>query len=64
MDNGDGSLSIFTTMLGHSAPGGSLASIARRLAWQRRPGGAPAGSAGGPMRNLELVVRDPRRGAR
>jgi metallophosphoesterase (TIGR03767 family) len=64
MDNGDGSLSIFTTMLGHAAPAGSLASIARELAWRRRPGGRPAGSAGGPMRNVELVVRDPRRGAR
>jgi metallophosphoesterase (TIGR03767 family) len=62
MDNGDGSLSIFTTMLGHDAPAGSLASIARELAWQRRPGGAPASPAGGPMRNVELVVRDPRRG--
>jgi metallophosphoesterase (TIGR03767 family) len=62
MDNGDGSLSIFTTMLAHDAPAGSLPSVARELALQRRPGGRPAGSAGGPMRNVELVVRDPRRG--
>jgi hypothetical protein len=61
MDNGDGSLSIFMTMLGHAAPAGSLGAIAPQLAWQRRPGGARPGSAGGPMRNVELVVRDPRR---
>jgi metallophosphoesterase (TIGR03767 family) len=61
MDNGDGSLSIFTTMLAHAAPPGSLAAIARELAWSRRPGGRRAGGAGGPMRNVELVVRDPRR---
>jgi metallophosphoesterase (TIGR03767 family) len=63
MDNGDGSLSIFTTMLPHAAPAGSFASIARELAWQRRAGGR-ATAAGGPMRNVELVVRDPRRKAR
>lgn len=61
MENGDGSLSIFTTMLGHDASAGSLASIARELAWRRRPGGPPASPAGGPMRNVELVLRDPRR---
>jgi hypothetical protein len=61
MDNGDGSLSIFTTMLGHSAPPGSPAAIARELAWSRRPGGPQPVGAGGPMRNVELVLRDPRR---
>jgi metallophosphoesterase (TIGR03767 family) len=75
MDNGDGSLSIFTTMLAHAAPAAlpapgasldpaGLASIARELAWARRRGGRPAAAAGGAMRNVELVVRDPRRAAR
>ena len=73
MDNGDGSLSIFTTMLAHAAPAAApapgaalrparLASLSRELAWARRPGGRSAIPAGGPMRNVELVVRDPRRG--
>jgi hypothetical protein len=72
MDNGDGSLSIFTTMLAHAAPAAvpapgasldpaGLASIARELAWERRPGGRAARAAGGPMRDVELVMRDPRR---
>jgi metallophosphoesterase (TIGR03767 family) len=76
MDNGDGSLSIFTTMLAHGAPAAApppgaaldpagLAAISRELAWQRRPRGHRfATGAGGPMRNVELVVRDPRRRAR
>jgi metallophosphoesterase (TIGR03767 family) len=75
MDNGDGSLSIFTTMLAHAAPAAApapgaalgpaeLASLSRELAWARRPGGRAAQPAGGPMRNVELVVRDPRRAAR
>ena len=75
MDNGDGSLSIFTTMLAHAAPTAApapgaalgpsgLASLSRELAWARRPGGRSAKPAGGPMRNVELVVRDPRRAAR
>ncbi len=75
MDNGDGSLSIFTTMLAHAAPDAApapgaaldpagLASISRELAWARRPGGRPAAAAGGPMRNVELVVQDPRKAAR
>jgi hypothetical protein len=74
MDNGDGSLSIFTTMLAHAAPAAApapgaalgpaeLASLSRELAWARRPGGRAAKPAGGPMRNVELVVRDPRRAA-
>jgi metallophosphoesterase (TIGR03767 family) len=73
MDNGDGSLSIFTAMLPHAAPsaapapGGALdpaglASLSRELAWARRAGGRSAAAAGGPMRNVELVMRDPRRG--
>jgi metallophosphoesterase (TIGR03767 family) len=75
MDNGDGSLSIFTTMLAHAAPAAApapgaalgpaeLASLSRELAWARRPGGRSATPAGGPMRNVELVIRDPRRAAR
>jgi metallophosphoesterase (TIGR03767 family) len=74
MDNGDGSLSIFTTMLAHAAPAtppppgpgaaldpAGLASIARSLAWSRRPGGRQAAGSGGPNRDVELIVRDPRR---
>jgi metallophosphoesterase (TIGR03767 family) len=74
MDNSDGTLSIFTTMLAHGAPAATpppgpgaalgpaeLASISRALAWSRRPAGRRAPGPGGPMRNLELVVRDPRR---
>jgi metallophosphoesterase (TIGR03767 family) len=75
MDNGDGTLSIFTTMLAHAAPSAApapgaaldpagLASISRELAWARRPGGRSAARAGGPGRNVELVMRDPRRAAR
>ncbi|HEX5980353.1 MAG TPA: metallophosphoesterase [Thermoleophilaceae bacterium] len=70
MDNGDGSLSIFTTMLPHAAPAdvprrgaalgpAALASISRELAWQRRPSGRRA-RTGGPMQNTELVLSDPR----
>jgi metallophosphoesterase (TIGR03767 family) len=75
MDNRDGTLSLFTTMLAHIAPAtapppgpgaaldpAGLASISRALAWSRRPGGRrAAGVSGGPMRNVELIVRDPRR---
>jgi hypothetical protein len=74
MDNSDGTLSIFTTMLAHGAPAATpppgpgaalgpaeLASISRALAWSRRPAGRRAPGLGGPMRNLELVLRDPRR---
>jgi hypothetical protein len=61
-------------MLGHAAPAAvpapgaalgpaGLASLSRELAWARRPGGRPAAVAGGPMRNVELVIRDPRRAA-
>jgi metallophosphoesterase (TIGR03767 family) len=72
MDNADGSLSIFATMLPHAAPlrppgrraalgPAGLASIARELAWSRRPAGRRPPASGGRMRNVELVVRDPRR---
>jgi len=73
MDNADGTLSIFTTMLPHGAPTApppagrgdaftpsQLASISRAVAWIRRSGGPRPPGAGGPMRNVELVVRDPR----
>jgi hypothetical protein len=49
-------------MLGHSAAPGTPAAIARELAWSRRPGGRQPVGAGGPMRNVELVLRNPRRG--
>jgi metallophosphoesterase (TIGR03767 family) len=73
MDNGDGSLSILTTMLPHAAPSAApapgaaldlagLASLSRELAWARRPRGRSGAASGGPMRNVELVMRDPRRG--
>jgi metallophosphoesterase (TIGR03767 family) len=71
MENGDGTLSLFLTMLPHAAPAAlpppgpgasvgpaGMASISRELARSRRAGGGPRG--GGPMRNVELVVRDPR----
>jgi hypothetical protein len=61
MDNRDGSVSIFTTMLAHAAPPNTPAWISRELAWGRRSGGRGAAGRGGPMRNVELVVRDPRR---
>jgi metallophosphoesterase (TIGR03767 family) len=74
MDNSDDTLSIFTTMLAHGAPAATpppgpgaaldaagLASISRALAWSRRPAGRHAPGSGGPMRNVELVLRDPRR---
>jgi hypothetical protein len=74
MDNRDGTLSIFTTMLSHAAPeappparGGelgpaALASISRRLASGRRPAPrAKTAGVGGRMRNVEMVLRDPRR---
>jgi hypothetical protein len=74
MDNADGTLSIFTTMLPHAAPTAPppagpgaalstsrLASISRALAWGRRPGGPRRAGSGGPMRNVELVLPDPRR---
>ena len=75
MDNRDGTLSVFTTMAGHAAPavlpspgpgaaldGAGLATISRALAWQRRPLRNGRRVTSGPaMRNVELVLRDPRR---
>jgi metallophosphoesterase (TIGR03767 family) len=61
MDNRDGTLSIFTTMLAHAAPPNTLAWISLELAWSRRPGGRRPAGVGGAMRNVELVLRDPRR---
>ncbi|HEV3376462.1 MAG TPA: hypothetical protein VG126_04215, partial [Thermoleophilaceae bacterium] len=74
MDNADGTLSIFTTMLSHAGPAAApppgpgsaltppeMASISRELSWRRRSGGPRPASGGGPMRNVELLVRDPRR---
>ena len=75
MDNRDGTLSLFTTMLDHAAPvlapaGGrrstlgpaDLASISRTVAWGRRPlrDGRRRRPSGRGMRNAELVLRDPR----
>ena len=75
MDNRDGTLSVFTTMVGHGAPGvppspgpgaaldgAGLAAISRALAWERRPLRNGIRATSGPaMRNVELVLRDPRR---
>jgi hypothetical protein len=75
MENRDGTLSIFATMVDHAAPvappafgpaagfgAAELASISRAVAWSRRPvrGGRRSTSTRS-MRNVELVVRDPRR---
>jgi hypothetical protein len=75
MDNRDGTLSVFTTMIDHAAPAAppapgrasaideaGLASISRTLAWERRPVRNGSRATSGPnMRNVELVLRDPRR---
>jgi hypothetical protein len=76
MDNRDGTLSIFGTILDIAAPlkpppsgtpaarlgGGALASIARTFAFND-PQTNHSSSEGGPAdRNVELLVRDPRRG--
>jgi metallophosphoesterase (TIGR03767 family) len=75
MDNRDGTLSVFGTMLDHAAQGAppaggpaaalgpaELASISRALAWERRPvrQGRRRPPSGASMRNVELVLRDPR----
>jgi len=73
MDNTDGTLSVFTTMLDHRAPvappppgpatslgPAELASISRTVAWARRGGRATSTRT---MRNVELVLDDPRRPA-
>jgi 3',5'-cyclic AMP phosphodiesterase CpdA len=78
MDNGDGTLSIFGTVLDTAAPIGTpapgtpaagisdaqLASISRLLG--ANVGGAPQAAAAGahPAGNVELVLPDPRRRAR
>ena len=76
LDNGDGTLSVFTTMVDHAAPAAApapgapldaagLAAISRTVAWSRRPlrRGRRA-TAPASMRNAELVLRDPRRRGR
>jgi hypothetical protein len=77
MDNQDGTLSLFTTMLDHEAltsppaPGpataftpAELASISRATAWARRPLGAGSrATSTRAMRNVELVLDDPRQSA-
>ena len=75
MDNRDGTLSIFATMLDHDSPSrapdsgtsaknmttSTLASIGRTLTWND-PDQNPDGSDGERTdRNVELLVRDPRR---
>jgi hypothetical protein len=76
MDNGDGTLSIFGTVLDTAAPigvpasgtpasgmtGAQLASISRLLgANVRRFRPATSAAAAGPAGNVELVLQDPRR---
>ena len=74
MDNGDGSLSIWGTLLDHAAPPvpgngdgpEALASISRELAFNdpdadNGEDGHPDARGGEQDRNVELVVRDPRR---
>ncbi len=74
MDNTEGTLSVFTTMLDHRAPvappppgpatrlgPAELASISRTVAWERRGGRATSTRT---MRNVELVLDDPRQTAR
>jgi 3',5'-cyclic AMP phosphodiesterase CpdA len=75
MDNQDGTLSIFGTMLDHTGPvpppragtpaGGlgtlELASISRSLAANDPQKGAPGGEGTARSRNVELMIGDPRR---
>jgi hypothetical protein len=76
MDNRDGSLSIFGTLIDHGAaiatpaPGtpaagfgpGVLAAIARELAYNDPQAGIEDGAEGAPRdRNVELLIGDPRR---
>jgi metallophosphoesterase (TIGR03767 family) len=75
LENGDRTISIFTTMVDHAAPvappasgsalgPGELASISRSVAWSRRPvRRGKRTTAGRAMRNVELVISDPRRRA-
>jgi metallophosphoesterase (TIGR03767 family) len=79
MDNRDGTLSIFGTLIDHGAtlatpaPGspaaafgpGALAAIGRELAYNDPQVGIEDGAEGAPRdRNVELLVADPRRRAR
>jgi metallophosphoesterase (TIGR03767 family) len=75
LDNGDGTLSLVCTMLDHDSPAvppealdpaardpRALASLQRELSANVPWAGLGSGLAGGPRdRNVELVVRDPRR---
>ncbi len=80
MDNRDGTLSIFGTLLDHDGPAtapksgstnkvggfdsGQLGSVGRTLSYND-PQQGPDGSEGEPNdRNVELLIRDPRRGDR
>ena len=74
MDNRDGTLSIFGTILDHASPAtapGSgaaaagmtltdLASVGRTLSYNDPQTGAPAGEGATNDRNVELLIRDPR----
>jgi hypothetical protein len=79
MDNGDGTLSIFGTLLDHASPatppppcstpgcasgfsGAELASIARTFSYNDPQTGVPNGEGAAKDNNVELLVRDPRRG--
>jgi metallophosphoesterase (TIGR03767 family) len=79
MDNRDGTLSIFGTLIDHGAslatppPGANagafdsetLAAIGRELSYNDPQVGVEAGAEGGPQdRNVELLVADPRTPAR
>jgi uncharacterized repeat protein (TIGR01451 family) len=74
MDNRDGTLSIFGTLLDAAAPAAApaagaasnftaaqLASIGRELAYNDPQSGAPTGEGGPEDKNVELLVRDPRK---
>jgi uncharacterized repeat protein (TIGR01451 family) len=74
MDNRDGTLSIFGTLLDHASPATSppagvasgfdtaqLASIGRTFAYNDPQAGDPGGEGSVEDQNVELLVRDPRR---
>jgi uncharacterized repeat protein (TIGR01451 family) len=74
MDNRDGTLSIFGTILDHASPAtapaagnasgfdaNQLASIGRTFSFNDPQSGAPGGEGSPEDRNVELLVRDPRR---
>jgi hypothetical protein len=65
MDNRDGTLSLFCTLVDHA--GGGLASLARTLSWNDPQREGVEGSEGQADkrgarrdRNVELLLRDPR----